>query len=326
LVADVDRPRVRWDRTGDVTVVRLEVPGVPRHVGFDAPEVSEMRDAVVARAGSAVPLVWLYTPLALPLARELNPDVIVYDVMDDLAAFRGASPHMRQAQREALKEADVVFAGGRSLHRTMSLGRDGDVHLFPSGVEPEHFRFKGPRPSRARPVAGYVGVIDERIDLELLAQLADRLTDWEIRVVGPVAKIDPTSLPQRPNLVYPGPAAYDDLACVLAGFDVAIMPFALNEATRSISPTKTLEYLAAGLAVVSTRVADVEADFGTVVTICDEAQSFADACRALLRSSPSGMSSPAIESMLKRHHWDLIAERMVALIDNASSELIEQSA
>jgi glycosyltransferase involved in cell wall biosynthesis len=169
---------------------------------------------------------------------------------------------MKERQRQALQAADVVFTGGRSLHRAVAEIRP-DAHLFPSGVDPEHYRAARLRPrGSGRPVAGYVGVIDERLDLGLIARLATDLADWEIRMIGPVIeKIEPDSVPLADNIVYLGKQPYERLPELLADFDVALMPFALNDATRSISPTKTLEYLAAGLPVVSTPVPGVVADY-----------------------------------------------------------------
>ena len=317
LVADVDRPRLRHEPHGPVTRVWLEVPGPERHVPFADPAAKGYADELAALLGTCSDrFVWLYTPMAMPLAEGLGHDLLVYDVMDDLASFRYAPPELRLLHRTALRTADLVFTGGRSLHRGVLAHRPEETYLFPSGVEVEHFLpARALRPQRERKVAGYVGVIDERVDLDLVAGLARELPDWEIRVVGPVLKIDPASLPQAPNLTYPGPVPYESLPEVLAGFDVALMPFALNEATRSISPTKTLEYLAAGLPVVSTRVPDVVADHATVVDLADDAAGLARACRAVISERPG--PSPAVERMLHRQHWDSIAARMSGLVDAA---------
>jgi len=222
---------------------------------------------------------------------------------------------MRACQDELLARADVVFTGGRSIHAGV-LGRSSaPPHLFPSGVEPEHFApARRRRVRHDRPVAGYVGVIDERIDLELVGGLAERLAGWDVEMVGPVFKIEPETLPRAPNLRYPGMQPYDRLPEVLAGFDVAVMPFALNEATRSISPTKTLEYLAAGLPVVSTRVPDVVATYAGVVALEDDAEGFARACEAVVRDDLDERDAKAAP-LLRRHSWDRIAARMQALMD-----------
>jgi glycosyltransferase involved in cell wall biosynthesis len=240
--------------------------------------------------------------------------------MDDLASFRNAPARLRDCQQQVLAEADVVFTGGRSLHRGV-VGSRPDAHCFPSGVESEHFApARALRSTRERPVAGYVGVIDERLDLGLLAGAAKALPDWDIEMVGPVVKIDPGSLPEAPNLYYRGPAPYADLPRVMADFDVALMPFALDEATRSISPTKTLEYLAAGLPVVSTKVPDVVTDYGDVVAFADSGPGFAAAVRAAVEADGDDLERRVLP-LLERHHWDSIASRMAALLAAKASHL-----
>ena len=307
---------LRTERHGLIERVWLEVPSDPQHICFSDPAAAgyaaQLRELLGEHDDRAA---WLYTPMALPLVDALDLPLLVYDVMDDLSSFAGASPAQRHQQLAALERASVVFTGGRSLHRSASTHRGNDIHCFPSGVEPEHYEpavsMRAPEPSR--PVAGYVGVIDERLDMDLVADLAAALPEWEIRMVGPVAKIDRASLPQAPNITYPGPADYADLPKVMAGFDVALMPFALNEATRSISPTKTLEYLAAGLPVVSTRVPDVVACFPDVVDLQDDGAGFADACQRVLRHSAE-VRAGRCRAHLHEHHWDTIANRMDELL------------
>jgi glycosyltransferase involved in cell wall biosynthesis len=314
-------PRLRAEDAGAVTTVRLEIPGRGRHVGFEDDVLPYYVDQLPALVGppQGERIVWLYSPLALEVALALEPTTLVYDVMDDLASFKDAAPELVVRQRQTLRRADVVFAGGRSLYRSVEQqGRD-DVHLFPSGVEPEHYaQARSYDVSSQRPVAGYVGVIDERLDLELLAGLAAELPDWEIRMVGPLAKLTPEDLPQAPNLVYVGPKPYAELPQVMAGFDVALMPFALNDATRSISPTKTLEYLAAGLPVVSTRVPDVVTDFSSCVDLQDDARGFAAAC-VRVRGHDLSDRDAKLRPLLVENHWDTIARRMGNLIDASAA-------
>jgi glycosyltransferase involved in cell wall biosynthesis len=271
---------------------------------------------MAAQGRPARPDVWLYTPMALDVARSLDPGRTVYDVMDDLASFLHAPPGLVLRQRRLLAEADVVFTGGPSLHRSVLRQRRDGVHLFRSGVEQAHYAaaraLRGPH---ERPVAGYVGVVDERVDLELVAELARELPDWTIRMVGPVAKIDEAELPRAAGIEYLGMRSYADLPRVMSGFDVALMPFALNEATRSISPTKTLEYLAAGLPVVSTRVPDVVADYADVVHFAEDGRSFAAACRAALTSDPVARDRRA-RPLQQRQEWDAITAAMVALLND----------
>lgn len=320
---DVDEPRMGIEDAGPVTRVWIDVRGREHeeYVMFDDARAGNYADRVAELVGSCDDRVaWLYTPLALAMADAVDPSLLVYDVMDDLASFKDASAHLRLRQRELLRRADVVFTGGRSLHRGVTAIRPEGTHLFPSGVELEHYaRRRPPRPAGHRPVAGYVGVIDERLDLGLIAGLAEALPDWEIRMVGPVTKIRAEDLPQAGNITYVGRKAYDELPDVMSGFDVALMPFAMNEATRSISPTKTLEYLAAALPVVSTHVPDVVEDYSDVVVLCDDAAGFARECRRLLGIGDTA-TSPAVVQTLRWQHWDAIAERMSAHIDAASDD------
>ncbi|MDB5458683.1 MAG: UDP-galactopyranose mutase, partial [Caulobacteraceae bacterium] len=206
------------------------------------------------------PIRWYYTPMMLGFSRHVEAAAVVYDCMDELSNFKFAPPQLRQLERDLMAEADVVFTGGYSLYEAKQ-GQHANIHPFPSSVDRAHFAqartFDAglePRDQAAlpRPRLGFYGVVDERMDLELLAHLADARPQWTLVIVGPVAKIDPADLPQRPNINYLGGKSYAELPAYLAGWDVALMPFAINESTRFISPTKTPEYLAGGRPVVST--------------------------------------------------------------------------
>ncbi|MGW0364738.1 family 1 glycosylhydrolase [Streptomyces sp. NPDC002990] len=319
---DVRSPQLRREDHGDVVRVWLVVPraeGRPEFLCFNDPAASDygrlLAEMLAGEGRPTAPDVWLYTPMALDVARTLCPGRLVYDVMDDLSSFLGASPHMRRQQDELLGTADIVFTGGRSLHRSVADRRTEDIHCFPSGVDTAHFtRARALRRPHDRPVAGYVGVLDERLDLSLLAALSRELPDWTLRMIGPVTKIGEDAVPRADNLQYAGLTPYEDLPAEMAGLDVALMPFALNEATRSISPTKTLEYLVAGLPVVSTRVPDVVADYGDFVHFADTAGEFADACRQVLQHSPADRDRN-LRQVQHRHEWDVIASSMAALLE-----------
>ena len=331
VVADVEEPALRTQQLGDVTQVFLVLPRslspVPRSEahpddrGFEDPAATRLYGPLLAELlgdRPTAPDVWLYTPMALDIAQHLAGGRLVYDVMDDLASFKDAPQGLVLRQRRLLSQADVVFTGGPSLHQSVLRQRAEGVHLFRSGVETEHYaESRRLREPHERPVAGYVGVLDERLDLELLGEMARRLPDWTIRVVGPVAKIDHADLPAGPNLEYPGMARYEDLPAVMAGFDVALMPFALNDATRSISPTKTLEYLAAGLPVVSTRVPDVVGDYADVVHLADDGAGFADACRHVLGHDQAARDR-RVRPLQTRQEWDHIASEMTRLLETSS--------
>ena len=321
----VDEPTLRQEQHGNVTRVWLEMPGDDWHVDFDDPRAKDYRYLLADLLGASDERVmWLYTSLALDLADDLGPrSLLVYDVMDDLASFSSASQALRDTQRRTLEAADVVFTGGRSLHRGVTDLRKDAVWLFPSGVDPDHYGQAREVHAGQRPVAGYVGVIDERLDLGLISGIADALPDWHIQMVGPVTKIDEGTLPSAENIRYLGWQSYEDLPGVMGSFDVALMPFALNEATRSISPTKTLEYLAAGLPVVSTPVPDVVTDYGHVVDIERDAAGFAATCRKALAGNTG--RDEEIERLLARHSWDGIAARMQRIMSSALVTIVETS-
>jgi glycosyltransferase involved in cell wall biosynthesis len=316
----VQRPGITENRlvtqeVDGLTRVWLEIPEQGHHVGYFPEVLPDYIEQLPALLGTAAAerIVWIYTPLALDAAVALDPTTLVYDVMDDLAAFKDAAPELVLRQRQALQRADVVFAGGRSLHRSVVRQGREDAVLLPSGVSTDHYSsaVRVPREPGQRPAAGYVGVIDERLDLGLIAGLADALPEWDIRMIGPVTKIDPADLPQRANIHYLGQQEYKDLPRLMAELDVALMPFALNEATHSISPTKTLEYLAAGLAVVSTRVPDVVVDYASIVSLRDDAAGFAAACEESIVPRSSTQKAE-IKRQLAAQDWDAIADRMAA--------------
>jgi len=221
-----------------------------------------------------------------------------------------------------------VFTGGPTLYRQR---RDmhPSVHCFPSGVEAAHFASTSVSSHeelarQRRPILGYYGVIDERLDLDLLAEIADRRPDWTIALIGPVAKIDESTIPMRDNIVRFGQQAYDDLPAFLACFDVALMPFARNEATRAISPTKTLEYLAGGKPVVSTPITDVIALYGDAVEIAATGEEFVAAAESVLNrtSDADRQWRTRAARLVAAHDWDCIAESMLAVMSRASTPMI----
>ena len=270
--------------------------------------------AVRALAGDRRALVWLYTPMMLALADAFPGAPLVFDKMDELAKFAHADPRIAPRERELLRRADVVFTGGRSLFRSVE-GRTGNARCYPSGVDVAHFARARSVPAhddlvpfRGGPVFGYVGVIDERVDLELVDALAAANPGATVAMIGPVVKIDESVLPRRANIAYLGKRGYDELPALLAGIDVALMPFALNEHTANISPTKTLEYFAAGRPVVSTAVPDVVADHGDVAYVARDRADFV----ALVGRARDGDAARAQRAAEKASAatWDAIAAAM----------------
>ncbi len=279
-------------------------------------------DNFIAISVTEPPLLWFYTPAMFRFADHLEARAIVYDCMDELSAFAFADPKIVADEKKLLNEADLVFTGGYSLYEAKS-ALHADIHPFPSAVDVAHFAQARDMQSEpddqamiARPRLGFFGVIDERIDLDLIARVAETKPDWQLVMVGPVVKIDPTSLPERPNIHWLGRKTYEELPAYLATWEVALMPFAINEATRFISPTKTPEYLAGGLPVVSTPITDVIRHYGDIaaVTIADTAESFIAACEAALALGRSGAWRDAADKLLARHSWDRTQSAMAGHI------------
>ena len=269
-------------------------------------------------AGTSVPTAWLYSPSFLPVLDSLSTETIVYDCMDELSLFRGAPPSLVRQEQQLLDRAAVVFTGGRSLYEAKQQRHDR-VYCFPSSVDQAHFARaltpELPVPEDiARlpaPVVGYFGVIDERIDLELLASTADLRPNVSFAMIGPLAKIGEHDLPRRDNIHYLGMRDYQELPNYIKGFDVAMMPFALNDATTFISPTKTLEYMAAGRPIISTAIRDVVREYASTVAIIATAPEFARAVDRAL----SERAAPDYQSILTRTSWDATAERMRTIIE-----------
>jgi UDP-galactopyranose mutase len=268
-------------------------------------------------------LLWYYTPMALAFSAHLKPRITVFDCMDELSAFKGAPQEMKDREAELMGRADLVFTGGQSLYEAKA-GRHNDLHAFPSSIDYAHFAqaraHKGEPADQAgipHPRVGFAGVIDERMDIELLGRVADLRPDIHFVMVGPVVKIDAALLPRRHNIHYLGGKSYKELPTYLAGWDAAILPFAHNESTRFISPTKTPEYLAAGLPVVSTSITDVVRPYGVqrLVRIADMPDEFAAALDAALGIDASDADWAARrDAFLAGISWDITWSRMVNLI------------
>jgi UDP-galactopyranose mutase len=295
----------------------LQIANDPSGVTVITPHIRECQDVrdilddfLLELEGEIV--TWFYTPMALPLASSLTPSITVFDCMDELSAFKFASPELKRAERKLIDQADIIFTGGQSLYEAKK-PMHANVHCFPSSVDAQHFakakrlnvedptdqkHIKGPR-------FGFFGVIDERFDIELLGALADIRPEWSFIMIGPVVKIDPETLPRRDNIHWLGGRDYKYLPQYLAHWDCGIMPFAMNEATRFISPTKTPEFLAAGLPVVSTPIRDVVRPYGEkgLVEIASTATAFAEACAKATHNVDDNWRAK-VDDFLSSMSWD----------------------
>jgi len=315
-------------RTCAETGVIVVTPSLPETLGGAEREetLKSLLDGYLA--GEKGPFVrWYYTPMMLPFSRHVESACTVYDCMDELANFRFAPPELLSLEQELLDSADVVFTGGYSLYEAKK-DRHPNIHPFPSSVDRAHFAMargvdsspddQGPI---GKPRLGFYGVIDERMDLELIAAVADAHPEWSIVMVGPVVKIDPADLPIRANIHYVGGKSYDELPLYLGGWDVALMPFAINDSTKFISPTKTPEYLAGGRPVVSTPITDVIRHYGDLdaVFIAQGAEAFVAACEEALELTRSGDAwLTDVDLKLANLSWDITYARMAGLVYEAA--------
>ena len=293
--------------------VHVLTPLLPAGLAPEAALQAERRllDGYLAEQGIARYVAWYYTPMALRVSSHLQPVVTVYDCMDELSAFQGAPPELLEQEKRLFARADVVFAGGESLFAVKRL-QHANVHLFPSSIDKEHFlsaRAAQDEPEDQAPIAhprvGFYGVLDERLDRELVREVAALLPEWQLLLIGPVVKINADELPKAENIHYLGQKNYSELPQYLSGWDVAMLPFARNASTRFISPTKTPEYLAAGKPVVSTPIQDVVRPYGELglVHIAADAKSFAAAIEESLKQTGENWLK-RVDRFLAGNSWD----------------------
>jgi UDP-galactopyranose mutase len=267
-------------------------------------------------------IFWYYTPMALSFTDHFKPLVSVYDCMDELSAFKGASSYLPALEKKLFQNVDLVFTGGQSLYEA-KCDQHSSVHAFPSSIDAKHFgkarvatRDAQDQSFIPHPRLGFFGVIDERFDSELLEQVATKRPDWNFVIIGPIVKIDPASLPKNSNIHYLGAKKYDELPDYLAGWDIALLLFARNESTRFISPTKTPEYLAAGKPVISTSIRDVVRPYGELklVEIADSADDFIKAAEKIMSGSCQSEWLSRVDAFLAHISWDKTWAQMSALI------------
>ncbi|MEO6582464.1 MAG: glycosyltransferase [Sphingomicrobium sp.] len=319
---------VKVHQAEDFPAVRIAVPHLPEGLSMPQAEaaLTELFEGFAATLRGPI-VAWYYTPMMLPFSRGLDADVVVYDAMDELSKFRFAPDMLLALEQELIDMSDLVFTGGSSLFEAKK-DRHSSVHLFPSSVDRAHFAkartaIADPIDQAAitQPRLGFFGVIDERLDLVLLDRIADLRPDWSFVMVGPVVKIEPEDLPRRANIHYLGSKTYAQLPSYLAGWDVALMPFAMNESTEFISPTKTPEYLAGGKPVVSTPVKDVVRHYGHLqgVHIARDAESFVAACEAALELAHDSRGQWLAEAdlLLSASSWQITQARMAGLLAEA---------
>ncbi len=312
----------------DVTILEMHLPAQHWKDGafIDGERRRVLRDRLAGEFNGRFDdaILWFNDPMAsTAYAGQLGECMIVYDCMDELSQFHGAAPELIERERELTRAADVIFCGGRRM-REKRLPLNPNTHFYGTGVDCDHFGAArsaelpvDPEIAALKgPVLGYFGVVDERLDYKLLTALADANSAWSIAMVGPVAKIDPASLPRRPNLHWLGARPYEQLPAITKGFSVCLMPFALNAATEYINPTKALEYMAAGRPVVSTAINEVRTNFSHVSRIARTHEEFIKLCGREARS-PSRMRIQRGLKLASENTWEAIAAKMDEHINNS---------
>ena len=318
-------PFLQVRQTEEAPNVRIAVPHLPEGMPAEAREATLKRllDAHIASLRGPL-IAWYYTPMMLPFSRHIDADALVYDAMDELSKFRFAPANLLDLEGELMARANLVFTGGSSLFEAKK-DRHPSVHCFPSSVDRAHFAKArsglfdpADQEDLNHPRLGFYGVIDERFDTELLDRIAEMRPNWSFVMVGPVVKISEEDLPKRSNIHYLGSKTYDELPAYLSGWDVALMPFAMNESTEFISPTKTPEYLTGGKPVVSTPIRDVVRHYGQLegVQIAGDPESFVAGCEKALELAGDPESDWLAEAdlMLSATSWDTTQARMGGLI------------
>jgi UDP-galactopyranose mutase len=317
---------MRLDVSGRDCGVQVVVPRLPQALESDAALDAVQRgmiDRLFAEHGIVKPILWYYTPMAMSWTRELEAVATIYDCMDELSAFKGAPRALKDREAELFNRADLVFTGGQSLYE-VKRHQHKNVYAFPSSIDAPHFaqaRSLTQEPADQKeipqPRLGFFGVIDERLDIALVDAIALMRPDWQLVMIGPVVKIDPADLPRRANIHYLGGKDYKELPAYLAGWDVALLPFARNESTRFISPTKTPEYLAAGCPVVSTSIHDVVRPYGEsgLVHIADTPADFVAGVEAALNEDDEARIKQ-VDAFLAQTSWDRTWGRMAELIED----------
>jgi len=311
--------------------LRVVQPHLPFNgVGFGAHQQSALEAVLrgfLAREGWAGFAAWLYTPMAVRLARALEPRALIYDCMDELSSFLLAPPEVGELEAELLRHADAVFTCGSGLHRAKR-NQHPFVHCLPSGVDVAHFATANEAPEAhelaglPHPRLGLFGVVDERMDLDLLSHLSKERPDWQVIVVGPIAKVEASRLPHGENVHYVGQRSYQELPSFLAGWDACLMPFTRDAATSYISPAKCLEYMAAERPIVSTPIPDIAEPFGEIVHLGDGPEGFLEACERAL-NEPEGQRERRFaraRQVIQRTSWEETVDRMDSILRHVAGE------
>lgn len=312
---------LQLDRKDNLTIVIPHLQGGLNHEDVVLQQVKLLKDLFVEENITNY-YFWYYTPMALAIGNHFFPKMTTYDCMDELSLFKNAPAELKDREKELFDKADLVFTGGHNLYQAKKNSHK-NIHPFPSSIDKEHFNqarsiLSDPEDQAniPHPRFGFYGVIDERFDIDMIREVAERKPEWHFVIIGPVVKIDPETLPRLDNLHYLGGKHYDELPKYLAGWDIAVIPFLRNDSTKYISPTKTPEYLAGGKPVISTSIVDVVTPYGinNLVHIADTADEFITAAELELNRQDVDTWLQNVDVFLSQNSWDKTWGSMVHLI------------
>ena len=332
-IFQADPSHLQLDRKGNLTVV---IPYVQHGLSEDDVIIQQARllKELFVEENITSYFFWYYTPMALAIGNYFSPKLIIYDCMDELSLFKFAPPALKEREKELFEKADLVFTGGHNLYQAKKNSHH-NIYPFPSSIDKEHFaqarEITNDPEDQAQiphPRFGFYGVIDERFDIDLIKEVAERKPDWHFVIVGPVVKIDPEILPRLDNIHYRGGRTYDELPMYLSGWDVAIIPFLRNDSTKYISPTKTPEYLAGGKPVISTSIIDVVTPYGVndLVHIADTADEFIAAAETELNRQDRDAWLEKTDKFLSKNSWDKTWDKMMQHITDTIKTKLNGSA
>jgi glycosyltransferase involved in cell wall biosynthesis len=328
IFVDTDKPFISIDKkSNSLSVIKPHI-----QAGLDESSINASLKYLVDQflVGEDMQdwLFWYYTPMALSFSAHIKPSAIIFDCMDELSAFDFAPKELIDMERKLLHMSDIVFTGGLSLYEAKK-HQHGNMYPFPSSIDKQHFassRSIVSEPLEQQKIngikIGFFGVIDERFDLELIDFIANERPEWNIVLIGPVVKIDRATLPTQSNIHYMGQKSYQELPSFLSGWDVAMIPFKLNESTRFISPTKTPEYLAAGVPVVSTPIRDVINPYGLqgLVQVAGTNEEFLTGIETALENQNSSTWLTKVDAFLADKSWDDTYKQMKNKITQVLSQ------
>ncbi len=324
-----DEDRYEINKNGNVSVVKFWVNKSPVIPGRT--RLHLLLDKFIKQQQLQHHIAWYYTPMALDFSKHLQSALTVYDCMDELSAFKFAPQELKDFEKLLFKKSELVFTGGHSLYEAKKHYHH-NIYPFPSSIQKEHFaQAKNllPQPEDQKNIPskrlGFYGVVDERFNIKLIEEVATKRPDWQLVIIGPVVKIEESSLPRLKNIHYLGGKTYAQLPVYLSGWDIAFIPFAKNESTQFISPTKTPEYLAAGKPVISTSITDVVNPYGVqnLVYIADTADEFISAAEEIFTMQPEEQHTwqERVDEFLSALSWDItvdnIVNRMQEALNNA---------